>query len=354
MTTITVPKYDYAAKRYTGERVTPLMGPALQDHLQRTYRDTSSRAMGRYMRAAGVHPSDVFKAVAGILPEDFNATGVRAILSNDQLLPWFGPITEDGFRLGFQDMQQNWEQLIATTIDVGQMSMQWYTLQDAQTADDYALKAVGQGGDIPVATITVSGKNVGLTKKGKGIEWTDEAKDAPVALAQLWLRILGIRMGMSYWKLIAYRLINGYLDDGSDLPTIVLTTTPGTFTLADLRRAKSKLENDLGFPCTDVVLNGDLRITLETATVGTSGNLMIPNGDLAAALDAEVHENTGVDLTNVVFMSRAAALVRLVNKPFGTEDARNAQRQVTATYGSMIDQVVIGTPGSVVVLDSTP
>lgn len=351
----TVPYFNYETGHHDPTRqVRVLTGEALEKHLRLTYQTSSSRAIKAYMRDAGIHPSDVFEVIGGIRPERFNAVQVRTILTNDQLLPFFGATTEDGFRLGFNDIQTRWEDLIAATVNSTSMSFQWYLLNDPKTADDYALVQVAQGADIPVATVTVSGQHIILTKKGKGIEWSDEALDAPVALAQLWLRILGIRMGMSYWRLIGRRLINGYLPDGTDAPVIVMTATAGVFTLGDLRRAKAKLENTLGFPLTDIVLSGDLRITLETATVGTNGNLMVPDGDLERALGATIHENEEFDNTQIAFLNRGAALMRIVNKPFATEDARNAQRQVTATYASMIDNVIPATNGAVVILDSTP
>jgi hypothetical protein len=284
-----------------------------------------------------------------------NSTQVRTILTDDGLAPFFRPFVEDGFRDGFQDQQVNWQDLIAETIPVQGQVIQWYQLEAAKTSDDYMLKLTGQGANIPVSMITVSGKAVPTWKLTRGIEWTREAERAPVALAQIWLRVIGMRMGLSYWAMVVYRLRDGILDDGSDAPDVVPTAVSGQITLADLRRAKRRLVTTNGFPLTDVIINGDLLITLETATT-TAGTPMLPNGSLADALKIPpeaIHENDNLGTDTIIFMNRNAAMVRYVEQEFETEDDENKQKQTRMTLASLIDQLVIAVSNARVVLDAS-
>jgi hypothetical protein len=162
-------------------------------------------------------------------------------------------------------------------------------------------------------------------------------------------------MGLSYWAMVVYRLRDGILDDGSDAPDVVPTAVSGQITLADLRRAKRRLVTTNGFPLTDVVINGDLLITLETATT-TAGTPMLPNGSLADALKIPpeaIHENDNLGTDTIIFMNRNAAMVRYVEQEFETEDDENKQKQTRMTLASLIDQLVIAVSNARVVLDAS-
>src|SRR4051794_7974108 len=108
--------YDYDHEEYTtDEHNTELLtGTALERHLEDTYHD--KRAIRAYLRDMGIHINDVFDVVAGISPKRMNATQVRAILTDDNLAPFFRPFVEDGFREGFDDLAENWRVLIAEEI----------------------------------------------------------------------------------------------------------------------------------------------------------------------------------------------------------------------------------------------
>lgn len=365
---VQVRKFDFVNKKYTNEQHTLPERDLLERELLSRYSSVDGRAVRRYMRDNGILLKDVFTAY-GLPPAELNKTQVRAILANDNLKPFFGPTTEEGFRLGIQSIADKWEPIIGATVDVDSLQTEWYEMQNvregtAATQDrsnEYTLRTVGQGAEIPVSTITVAQKSVQLTKKGRGIQWSDEAKAMPVSLIQMFLQVLGIRIGQSYYKMLADRLLNGYFDDNSDDPTVVNAATTSVYTgtvittfnakYQDLLRAKDKLEEDNGYPATDIMAHPNTLINFRTMLWGTTGVPVFEGGDIGGTLGVEIHRNTALAEEYVIFFNRQAALVRYVYQAFGTEDDRIVSQQLNATFATMIDQVVIGLADSRVVLD---
>jgi hypothetical protein len=310
-----------------------------------------SRGVRAYLRAHNIHLGSVYSQL-GFPPERLRYETIRAVQSNDKLRPFFPPLVEDGFRLGILDIQQRWEPLIGETIDTqGDVTAQWYTLDETRTAEDYNLRGIGQAAEIPVATIKVSGKLIELVKKGRGFEWTDEANNAPVPLAQLYLRVAGIRIGQSKFRLVALRLLNGYFADGSDAPPVISTNAVGVWTQADLLKGMQALQDTYGYPPTDLMVSPNLFITLTTLTLGT-GALVWPNG-VAAGLGLEVTQNGGLPDDVAIIFNRQAALVRYVAKEGGTEDERQVRRQVTGTFYTETDQILPAMPEARIAIDAS-
>lgn len=362
---IQVRTYDPDTGKTTGKVVPVLSGPALEEYLRSKYKSADSRAVRAYLKDQNIHLSSVYTAF-GFPPEKLAKTDVRAVLSNDNLKPFFGPTTEDGFRLGIQSVADKWEPIIGTTVDVDTLVTEWYEMQDTRTGDDYTLRAIGQGAEIPVAQVRVAGRNIALTKKGRGIQWTDEALSMPVSLVQMFLQVLGIRIGQSYYRMLADRLINGYLGVGIDDPTVITSAVTGTTAvnsgvrqwtatgfkadLSDLLTGKDVLEEYFGYPVTDVMMHPNTLIRYSTLTWG-NGAPVFPNADLAAYLGVTMHRNTACPVDIIVYFNRQASLIRYVYKQFGTEDERTVSRQITATYATLIDQVVPGMKDARLVMD---
>ena len=74
--------------------------------------------------------------------------------------------------------------------------------------------------------MTISSKSVQLWKQGRGIEWTDEAKLAPIDLASMWFQQLGLQLGWDHHEQVIEMLLNGYFADGSDDAPVLSTATP--------------------------------------------------------------------------------------------------------------------------------
>lgn len=357
----TVPQYDYSTRRYVVDargntpQVDFMSGPAFEELLINTYGQNNSLTKRLYMQERGIHLADVYDAL-GIAPKDLNATKVRDILTDDQMKPWFGPTTEEGFRIGLKEIQDQWEPLIGTTVPVPSGAAEWYNLADPETSDAYTFKGIAQAAQIPVAIITVNKQGIVLDKKGRGVQWTYEAQRAPVSLAQLWLRILGMRLGRSYLGLLGVRAINGYMDDNSDDPVIIATATGHLFTLEDLLTARFTQAELYGMEPTDLLLSLDALIGLLIMQWPVSGTPVFPNGiesikELLRIQEVRIIDS--LDDEQIVFINRSAAFIRYVAEEFSTEDDRVPGMQLLATYGTMTDQITTGgMKGAVVVLNA--
>jgi hypothetical protein len=351
-----VRSYNYQTSRFEGEdpKVPFLSGPQLEQHLIDTYGHKRSSAVRAYMHDNNIHILDVYKDL-GITPGRLSATQVRAILTDDALRPWFGPTTEDGFREGIREIQDKWEPLIGTTVPVDSGSGEWFNLQDPDTSDAYTLKTIAQGAQIPVAIITVAKQQIVLEKKGRGIQWTYEAQRAPISLAQLWMRVMGIRIGRSYLGLLAVRAVNGYLDDNTDDPILMNTATGHVFTFEDLLTASLTLREVYGFEATDILLSLNAFIDLLVMQWPTSGNLVFPNGIASMRellMVQDVHIVNALSDEQIVFMNRSAGLIRYVSDEFATEDDRVVGQQLLATYGTQTDQITMGIKNAVLILNA--
>jgi hypothetical protein len=353
-------KYDYTNKRYVGDGhnmerdfVEVPVGDEMVLELRRLSKKWDSSHVANFLEERGTTLPALYEAL-DIKPEKLRGMMVREMITSDELSPLFVATTEDGFRTGINEVATKWEPLIGTTVTIDKSAAKWFNLEGANTSDDYTLKAVAQGSEIPVATLTLSEREIHLTKKGRGIQWTDEADIyMPVSLAQLYFRVLGIRIGQSYFRMVATRIMNGYLDDGSDAPTVINTLTAGTFVYQDVLRGIDTLQEENGFPATDMIMSPTRMIAMKVMET-PAGDYLIPNGDIAAFFGLQaVHRSAAIPDDVIVIFNRSAALTRYVAKPFSTEEARYESRQINAIYGTLIDQVVPAIPNSRVVVDST-
>ena len=242
-------------------------------------------------------------------------------------------------------MQDKWEQLIGTTVPIDAATAEYFNLQAAGTSDGFAFKSISQGALIPVATITVGKQSIVLEKSGRGLQWVREAMRAPINVSQLWLKVLGMRLGRSYLSRAAGVLVNGYLDDNSDDPIVVNTATGHVFTMSDLLFARYTMSEVYGYEPDNLVLSLNTFIGLMNLQWPTSGFLVFPNG---VASMKELLMVNNVQIVNaladeqIIFENKDAALVRYEADAFATEDDYIPAQQVYATYGTLTDQIVVG------------
>lgn len=342
--TISVLKRDEAGTALA-ETVDFPIGEDLIHAVEATYspeKFAESTMVRRYAAHLGVDLADVIDVLLD--GEEMGSQTVRRFLTNTGLRPLFSPVVEDGLRLGLKRASAQWEALIARTINVDSMTYEYYEFDNgtpggsgAEGISEYQLKTVAQGAPIPTARVTVSGKSYTLFKRGRGIEWTDEAKSAPIDLAALWFEQVGLQLGWDYHADIIDMLLNGYFPDGSDDAPVI--TAAGGVTDVKLLTAQATMQSQYGFTPNIMVMNQATAIDILTME-NVGGNYRIfPDGVEAAGLP-RILVSPAMANDKVLFVDTGFAMIRFVNKPFGTEFDRSVQTQVEGSYGSEISATV--------------
>jgi hypothetical protein len=302
-----------------------------------------STAVRRYAENLGVDLRDVIDVI--LEGEDLGSTKVERFLTNTGLRPLFSPVVEDGLRLGLNRVSAEWRDLIAREVQVDSLTYEYYEFSNGTPGspsptgtDEYKLKNIGQGAPIPTARVSVSGKSYTLYKQGRGIEWTDESKLAPIDLAAMWFQQVGIQLGWDYHDQIFDMLLNGYFSDGSDDAPVLATAVPGTIDDADLYTALGTMQQVYGYTADVMLMSLSRSVAIRTMENG-AGQRLFPNGVEAAGLPA-IRIATSVPNDKIIFADTGFAMLRLVNKEFGTEFDRNVQTQVEGSYGTSIELTV--------------
>lgn len=298
----------------------------------------NSTGFKRYLSENHVSMKEVLRALGY---SDVNQVNVRALLDNDGTAPLFNSIIEDGLRIGFERMS-NWQRLTARTITADQFSQAWYYLDDTDLDDETELRDIGQGAPIPVGTIKLGDNSIKMHKRGRGIEWTDEAKRANLDLVSLWLQRLGRNLGRSYEDVAIIRLLNGYFPSGEDAAPTLGVGTAGTVTLADMFYASAFMEDTYGFSPNLAVMN----LATATAWAETRDNGAylfrddIRNGNFPNVINAVPFISRQMPDNRIMLVDTNSALVRYVGKEFGVESERNVKTQVEGSYGTEISEFV--------------
>lgn len=344
-------------KNRSGKIIKLPQGTDLQRALSEKYgtepaKHASSYHYRHYLKEQGVTRKDVIKAL-GI--DDITKVQVRELLNNDGTKPLFNSVIEDGLRMGWE-RESNWQQLVAETIETDQFSYLWYFLDAGATPEEkeemFGLRDIGQGAPIPVGSIKVGENSIKMSKRGRGIEWTDESRRAPISLVQLWLRELGRQLGRQYESVAVNRLMNGYFQDGSDsAPSIGVADATG-WDLTDIFYAAAYQEDTFGQRPNLAIMN------LETAyriTAMRDGNAYLYRNELQNNQFADVLNNKPfisslVPDNRIVLVNTNAALVRYSGKPFGVESDRNVKTQVEGSYGTEISEFVPFIPEARIIL----
>lgn len=355
--TIAVPKRS--GDELTGESVDFPIGDDLIESIQQSYnlqRMHPSTAVKRFAKEQGVELRDVIDVMLG--DEELGNVTVSRFLTHTGLRPLFSPIVEDGLRLGLNRVQAQWEALIARTLNVDGFTYEYFEFNNGTPASpsptgtaEFKLKSIGQGAPIPTARVSVSGKSYSMFKQGRGIEWTDESKQAPIDLAALWFQQVGLQLGWDYHADIVAMLLNGYFDDGSDDAPVLPTATPGTITDVDLLTAVATMQTQYGYTPDVMLMSQSTAISIETMENSTGAYRIFPNGVQAAGLPRIV-VSPEIPNDKVLFVDTAFAMVRFVNKPFGTEFDRSVQTQVEGSYGTEISLTVPLFKNARLILDS--
>lgn len=355
--TIQIPRRD-ATGAETGENIDFPVGEDLSRAVRafdRNKRYHESTAVRRFAQSQGVDLRDVIEVILD--GDDFGTTKVNHFLTNTGLRPLFSPVVEDGLRLGLNRIAAEWRDLIAKEVQVDSLTYEYYEFSNGTAAspvpagtDEFSLRRIGQGAPIPTARVSVSGKSYTLFKQGRGIEWTDESKLAPIDLAALWFQQVGIQLGWDYHDQIFDMLLNGYFSDGSDDAPVLATAAPGTIDDADLYTAVGTMQQVYGYQPDYMLMSLSRSVAIRTMENG-AGQRLFPNGVEAAGLPA-IRIGTTVPNDKVIFLDSDFALLRLVNKEFGTEFDRSVQTQIEGSYGTSIDLTVPLFKNARLILDS--
>lgn len=328
-------------KNQSGKLVDIKTDSSLTGELSRMYgtkaaETASSLAYRSYLQENGVRLKDVANALGF---KEIGKTKVRELLENDGTKPLFNAIVEDGLRMGFQRTSK-WQQLVASTVNSDQLSQQWYYLEDDE--DEYDLRDIGQGAPIPTATIKLGDNSIKMHKRGRGIEWTDEAKRANIDMVALWLRKLGRQLGLQYERVAVQRLMNGYFADGSDAAPTIGVETAGTLTLGDIFYASKYQEQEMGFTPKIAMMN--LETAYRVTNMRDNGYYLYPDemkdGRFADIVNAPPFISSEIPDNRIVLVDTDFGLVRYNGKPFGVESERNVKTQVEGSYGTEISEFV--------------
>lgn len=358
MRNITVPRRDPDFAARLGQEAEFPIGEelerAIDDRLEHMALSTAIRS---YAHELGVDMRDVINAALG--GEPLGQATIKRFLTNTGLRPLFSPVVEDGLRLGLNRIAPRWEGLVARTVQVETLSYEYYEFDNGTAStnpgaptgnSEFSLRRVAQGTPIPVARVSVSGKSYSLFKMGRGIEWTDESKAAPIDLAALWFSQVGLQIGWDYHDEIVNRLLNGYFADNSDDAPVLATAVAGTMTDADLYEAAGTLEIQYGYTAKVMLMSLTRSVAVRTMENG-AGQRLFPNGVVAADLPPIQIAQTVPD-DKVVFVDTDFAILRLVAKEFGTEFDRNPKTQVEGVYGTSMELSVILFPEARLILDA--
>ena len=317
-----------------------------------------STAVRRYAESMGVDLRDVIGQI--LEGEDFGTTKVDRFLTNTGLRPLFSPVVEDGLRLGLNRVAAQWRDLIAREVQVDSLTYEYYEFTNGTPSvnstsnptgtEEFKLKRIGQGAPIPTARVSVSGKSYTLFKQGRGIEWTDESKLAPIDLAAMWFQQVGIQLGWDYHDQIIDNLLNGYFTDGSDDAPVLASAVPGTIDDADLYTAIGTMQQVYGYQADYMLMSLPRSVAVRTMENG-AGQRLFPNGVEAAGLPP-IRLAVGVPADKIIFMDSNFAMLRLVNKEFGTEFDRSVQTQIEGSYGTSIELTVPLFKNARMILDS--
>lgn len=343
--------YDFPVGQSLLDAVEPLL-----EHM------ALSTAIKHYATEAGVDLKDVLGTY--LEGQDVGRTTVKHFLTNTGLRPLFSPVVEDGLRLGLNRISARWEGLVAKTVFVDTLTYEYYEFSNGAAGaasrsanpgtpegnEEFGLRRIGQGAPIPVARVSVSGKSYALTKVGRGIEWTDESKAAPIDLASMWFQQVGLQLGWDYHDEIVDRLLNGFFPDGSDAAPVLATNTANIVTDADLIEAQGVLEMQFGYTANVMLMSLARSVQVRTMENG-AGQRLFPNGVEAAGLPPIQIAQTVPD-DKIVFVDTGFAILRLVAKEFGTEFSRDVPTQVEGVYGTSIELSVPFMPNARLILDA--
>lgn len=306
---------------------------------EKGYEETGSRAVSRFLNESNLRARDVVAAYERV--PDAGRVLLSRLLSDDGLRPLFGPLVVSAIAEGFNAVSEEWRSLVRNIpLDAG--SIEDFRFEDFTSLDAYTLKLLGQGGEIPVAKITVSGQTIYITMKGRGIEWSDKARRAPLDLATQWLMRVGKRLARQYRSHIGVVARDGYFDDLSDAPDVIETEDATKFQPQDVLNGIAELEEGLGFTATDILISRATWIALKVMQWPSGGGPVSANMNIDATYGPTFHRIESVGDDSMVVLDSSAALVRYEGKPFGTEDKRDPAKGITATYATLEDEIVVG------------
>lgn len=338
-------------KNRSGQEIELATGHALREEIEKKFgseaaKTASSTAYKRYLADNGIGLKEMIRALGY---EDIGRVKVRELLENDGTKPLFNAIVEDGLRMGWQ-RTSNWQQLVAQTVNSDQFAQQWYYLEHDE--DWYELRDVGQGAPIPVSTIKLGDQSIKMHKRGRGLEWTDEAKRANIDMVRLWLQQLGKSLGRQYENVAVDRLLNGYFADGSDAAPTVGVQTAGTLTLGDLFYAAKYQEQELGFSPNLAIMNLNTAFTI--TNLRDNGAYLyrqeLQNGNFADVINSAPFVSNQVPDNRIILVDTNFGLVRYEGQAFGVESERSAKTQVEGSYGTEISEFVPFEPNARIIL----
>ena len=295
--------------------------------------EMDSMRVRAYMDSRGV---DLENTLKGFGVKDLGRETVDRFLTNSGLKPLFSPVVEAGFRQGMNLVIKDWQSLVAKTIPIDRMSYECYTFEN-EDEEQFGLRYVGQGAPIPVATVSVSDKSYTLQKIGRGIEWSDESKMAPISLATMWFTELGRRMGIVFYEFAIDALLNGYFADGSDAPVTYSYAAPLDYT--DIIGAYLEHTDRYGYSPKRMICNRTTALSILSMTYPNNYPIfpqVMVDGKYPAPMGIPMMLSNTLANNTFLLVDTDFALMQLTAKPFSTEFDRTVKTQMEGSYGTMI------------------
>jgi hypothetical protein len=299
---------------------------------------TNSMRVRSYLDSVGL---DLEKALGAFGIADIGRETVSRFLTNTGLKPLFSPVVEAGMRMGMELVLKDWQGFIAKTVPINRMTYEYYVFDNVDE-EQFTLKQIGQGAPIPTATVTVSGKSYTLIKVGRGIEWSDEAKMAPIALATMWFTELGRRMGLMMFEYVVSMLRTGYFADLTDAAPHI-HCAGATLDYTDIISGYLEMTETYGYAPKRMVCNKATALNILTMTYPNDFPIfpnVMQEGKYPAPMNVPMTISSQCSDNEVILVDTDFALMQLVAKPFATEFDRTVKTQVEGSYGTMIQLVV--------------
>jgi hypothetical protein len=308
----------------------------------------SSAPVNAFLQENGVTLDQVWKLM-GV--QNVGMETVQSLYSNDYLKPFFNAQVEQGFRSGYEQGGRV-NELIATTINMDQMSYQYYyddsfnKVADTSTQSELGYNLVEQGGPIPVVQIkAMHDRTIAVTKRGKGIEWTDEAKSMNMDLLAMHARKQGLILSRQDQARAIHMLRNGYFSDGFDAPITEAAKDASAF-IPSIWYAVKRFEDQTGMTVNRLIMNENRFFEYMTSLDG-QGNYLFLQQLLGGQDEANIRiqsaapfiDNTLAD-NEVMLVDTNNALARYSFKPLSTETERFVNRQVEGSYTTITDDYI--------------
>lgn len=250
---------------------------------------------------------------------------------------WLVPeIFRDAIRSGLKK-SPIWNSVCAAEVPVNGLNVIMPNINQS----DAAPRRVGEAETIPLGTVSVGQKNVGIYKVGRGVRITDEIKNyVSLDVVSIFLEDFGVKLGLALDTLAIATLLNGDQGDGSDsIPNIgTATGVPSSKAYKDFLNIWIR-GSRMGRNFTTAIGGEAAALaTLDLAEFkdrkqGTTDKTLNLRTPVPSALEYYVHGN--IPANKELLVDKAAALLKLNAQPLMVESERIVSNQTEDSYASL-------------------